>query len=527
MAVRPTCRQSEGSVLHLGERQERLETRIDGGTEAEAQSATEKGLLEQIMDGLPEIFCLADRKGRFLRWNRRFEEVTEYSPREIAKMTMLDLFHGEDKVAAAKSAEQVFALGGTLAELDLVTKQGRKTRIVFRGFRSVIEGSDYLVMLGIESTERKELSHVIEGSEEKLAAFLKSVTDYMFVLEEDLTIVWAKEMVKGVFGRNLVGRTCYEALRGRSQVCEPCIVKRNFEEGRYLIEYESQLTGTDGTRHDFSIMVSALTWHPNGRPKMFFGICRDITEKKALEAEAMRANQLAALGELAAGVAHEINNPVNGIINYAQILIDRNEEEGERDDIPARIIQEGERVAQIVRKLLCFARKQNDGREPVTVKDILADSLMLVERQIRNDGIDLRVNLCAGLPEIMGNSQQIQQVFLNVLNNARYALNQKFPGRHEDKVLEITARLVPRNGGALIRTAFHDHGTGIPRDILDKICDPFFSTKPRGEGTGLGLSMSYGIVRDHEGSLRVNSVEGKYTEVIIDLPVFKEMRLHA
>jgi signal transduction histidine kinase len=118
---------------------------------------------------------------------------------------------------------------------------------------------------------------------------------------------------------------------------------------------------------------------------------------------------------------------------------------------------------------------------------------------------------------------QIQQVFLNIISNARYALNQKFSEPHENKVIEIKGDTVDANGKQYVRVIFFDQGTGISGDILGRICDPFFSNKPLGEGTGLGLSISQAIIKDHGGILYFDSVEGEYTSVIIDLPVALEI----
>ncbi|MEW6442935.1 MAG: ATP-binding protein [bacterium] len=515
----PTCEQPEHQLDKIMKENRLALTELENCRREQAELRAAKGLAEDVVRGLPGIFCLLDRQGRFVRWNRNCEELGEYSAEEIAGMTALDYFEGEDKTKAAKAVEQVFNQGRTFVELDVVTKTGKKIRTSFKGVQALVQGVPYLIGIGMEMGEGREAVRVIKASEEKLAEILQPVADYMFILDEDLTIVWSKPTANTFFGQDLVGRTCHEALRRRPERCEPCIVKKAFAEGKYHIEYENQLIGTDGTRLDFWIMVSVLTRHPDGSPKMFFGTCRDITEKKALEAEAMRASRLASIGELAAGVAHEINNPINGIINYAQILMDQNEEEGRADETPARIMKEAERVAKIVRNLLSFARKQAEGRGPARVQSILGDALDLMKREVRKDGIHLILDLPADLPEIRAQAQQIQQVFLNVLSNARYALNKRYPISHEDKVLEIRGELAQSKGQEWVRTVFRDRGIGIPENVLDKVCDPFFSTKPRGEGTGLGLSVSYGIVRDHEGSLQINSVEGSYTEVLIDLPV--------
>ena len=122
------------------------------------------------------------------------------------------------------------------------------------------------------------------------------------------------------------------------------------------------------------------------------------------------------------------------------------------------------------------------------------------------------------LPEIIVRSREIQQVFLNIISNARYALNRKFPGSHENKVLEISGEILELEGRKHLRVIFYDRGAGIPADKLDRICDPFYSSKPKNEGTGLGLSISHGIISDHGGKLKIESNDGEYTRVIIDLP---------
>ena len=150
---------------------------------------------------------------------------------------------------------------------------------------------------------------------------------------------------------------------------------------------------------------------------------------------------------------------------------------------------------------------------------MLSDSLDLTETQVIKDGIDLSVDIPDELPKIRVRSHKIQQVFLNIISNARYALNLKFPHAHEDKVLRIKGEEVITDNIKYVRVIFYDRGSGISADILDRICDPFFTSKPPGKGTGLGLSISHAIVKDHDGRLYFDSVEGKYCKTIIDLPV--------
>jgi len=246
----------------------------------------------------------------------------------------------------------------------------------------------------------------------------------------------------------------------------------------------------------------------------------NVTEKILLQAETMRAAHLASLGELAAGVAHEINNPLNGIINYAQMLSNRISKGSIENDIAQRIIKEGDRIANIVRSLLSFARKREKGKDIANIRGILFDTLLLTETQMLKESIDLKVNVPHDLSEIIANPQQIQQVFLNIINNARYALNQKYSMADEDKILEISGETIMIDSHPYLRITFYDHGTGIPANILDKVVNPFFSTKPGGKGTGLGLSISHGIISDHGGRLLIESIEEEFTRVIIDLPTW-------
>jgi C4-dicarboxylate-specific signal transduction histidine kinase len=243
-----------------------------------------------------------------------------------------------------------------------------------------------------------------------------------------------------------------------------------------------------------------------------------VTEKKLLQAETARAGQLASIGELAAGIAHEINNPINGIINCAQMLIDEDGATSERTEISQRIMKAGGRIAMTIRNLLSFARNREEELDHVHILGILSDSLDLAEAQLRNDSIDLRVDIQDNIPRIKVRGHQIQQVFLNIIINARYALNQKFCRSHEKKMIEIKADTVDTNDKKYVRVIFFDQGTGISADILDRICDPFFSNKPIGEGTGLGLSISQAIVKDHGGNLYFDIID--FRSYSYELPHF-------
>ena len=245
----------------------------------------------------------------------------------------------------------------------------------------------------------------------------------------------------------------------------------------------------------------------------------DVAEQRRLQEQLIQSDKLASIGQLAAGVAHEINNPLNGIVNYAQLLLNKTEPGNHQAHFLEGILREGDRVAHIVRDLLTFARVEKEAHSLAHVSDILRTTLTLTEQQLRKDNIILEIEEQPNLPRIKCRSQRIQQVFLNLISNARHALNARYPKGDPNKRLTIRIEQVEKEERPYVRITFHDLGVGIPTQNLPHVFTPFFTTKRPGEGTGLGLSISYGIVRDHYGDIHVESVEGEYTIFRVDLPV--------
>jgi len=253
---------------------------------------------------------------------------------------------------------------------------------------------------------------------------------------------------------------------------------------------------------------------------------RDITAtvqseraREILQQQMQQTARLASLGELAAGVAHEINNPMTGVINYAQILYDRAPINDEKQLLLQGILRESDRVTKIVHNLLTFARQQPQEYGWASLAEILESSLHLMGHRLRQDGVNLICDIPPDLPPLKCRSQQIQQVFINLLSNAHHALNERYSGAHENKALKITARALQRHGQYFIRTEFCDTGAGIAPENMPKIFDPFFTTKKHAQGTGLGLSISYGIIKEHQGDIFVDSQPNMNTTFIVELPI--------
>ncbi len=362
-------------------------------------------------------------------------------------------------------------------------------------------------------TELKEAEEVIKSERDKLQRILSHMVEGVGIINTDLTIEFQNEILALQIG-DCTGRKCFSALRELPEPCEDCPIDKVLKTGTVQHTEHNSSTG-----RIFEQAYTPFT-DADGRKKVIV-LQRDVTGRKASMAAAMRAEQLAALGELAAGVAHEINNPINGIINYAQILLNQSEEGSKVNEVAKRVIKEGDRIARIVQGLLSFARREKEHKSPVAVSEIISESLTLTEAQLRKDAILLKKDIPVDLPKILAQAQEIEQVFVNIISNARYALKEKYPEVDKNKILEIMAKTIKEDGRAFVRVSFRDRGTGIPKNIIDKVMNPFFSTKPEGKRTGLGLSISHGIMSDHGGRLLIHSVEGKFTRVDVDLPALE------
>jgi len=349
-------------------------------------------------------------------------------------------------------------------------------------------------------------------------ALLNAITDFLILFSPEMNVLWTNNEETIQFraqDSDPAGQFCYTLVHDRAALSLDCPISRCFASGHREVVV-AKYQGAVLDLRAFPI----LEGHKVTRVLLLIS---DITEKMALQAEAMQAGHMASLGELASGVAHEINNPITGIINYGQILVNECLAGSMEKEIGERVVKEGDRVGRIVKTLLAYARDGRNEKTPTAVRAILEESIILTQAQIRKEGIDLQIDLAEDLPEINANLQQVQQCFINIINNARYALNEKYPERDSQKRLEITGRNFAVDDRPYLRMVFFDHGIGIPAAEMPMLTRQFFSTKPFGKGTGLGLSITEKIINDHGGQLFFESTEGEFTRVIIDFPVVPRM----
>ncbi len=272
----------------------------------------------------------------------------------------------------------------------------------------------------------------------------------------------------------------------------------------------ARLRRRDGGDVEVELYVSRLTDDPERGSAVWIG--HDLTALKRAQAQLLQAEKLSTIGEVIAGVAHELNNPLSAVLGFSQLLLARSADETQRRYLD-RVHEGAVRCQKIVRNLLSFARKHKPERRPAQIHEILEKTLELREYQLRVHGIEVVRDFAENVPQTMLDNHQMQQVFLNLIRNAEQAIvAARRPGR-------LVLRTRAEQGW--IRVEIEDNGTGMPQEILPKIFDPFFTTKEPGEGTGLGLSVSYGIVQEHGGHIQVRSHEGSGSTFVVELPILE------
>jgi hypothetical protein len=356
----------------------------------------------------------------------------------------------------------------------------------------------------------------LEKKRKEIQALLDGITDLMVVLSENLRIQRVNHVFTEWFpGIDPIGRHCYTILRGRESRCEDCPALRSLDRDEIIKDLCIYKVGND-FRH-YEIIASPLKTSPTGERQILL-FKRDVTREKEFQAQFYQAEKMATVGALAAGVAHEINNPLTAILGFAQGLQRRNArlhgkiDEELYDDFKEyteTIIKESLRCRDIVQTLLTFSRPTVASLSHVDLNQCVTDTLFILKHHFKEqDNLIVTTELLDNLPKILGDESQLKQVIINLLTNALDATS-------ADGTIRIKTLADALNRVELV---IEDSGSGIPLELQDKLFEPFFTTKPVGKGIGIGLSTCYTIVQNHHGEISVTSSVGKGSAFRVSLP---------
>ena len=360
----------------------------------------------------------------------------------------------------------------------------------------------------------------LEKKRKEIQALLDGITDLMVVLSEDLRIQRVNHVFTDWFpGIDPIGRHCYAIFRGRERRCDDCPALQALDRDQ-IVKDLCIYKVNDDFKH-FEIIASPLKTSPTGERQVLL-FKRDVTREKEFQAQFYQAEKMATVGILAAGVAHEINNPLTAILGFAQGLKRRNarlqaqidaELFADFKEYTETIIKECLRCRDIVQTLLTFSRPIAASLSHVDLNQCVLDTLFILKHHFKEQhGLTLQTELADQLPPILGDESQLKQVIINLLTNA-------FDATSAGGIILIKTLIEANRGVTLV---IEDTGCGIPLEVQDKLFEPFFTTKSVGKGIGIGLSTCYSIVNNHRGEISVSSVVGKGSAFRVFLPAIEE-----
>jgi PAS domain S-box-containing protein len=344
-----------------------------------------------------------------------------------------------------------------------------------------------------------------------LSAILSSLDIGILMVDRDLNIVAFNDSAEAITGRSradVVNRPCRRIL-GSDRCATDCPLRRTIETGDSISRDDVVFEKKSGEKTHLSITTFPIT-SGNNEITGALEVFRDVSRLMAIQTDLLQAEKLASLGFLAAGVAHEVNNPLTGVIVYLKLLLKKFDEGRlQEDETRSQLLKmesEIRRCSGIIRNLLDFARQSEPTIRPVNVNTLVQETMQMVRNQARIEDITVTSNLDVGLRSVAADPDQLRQVFLNILLNAVHAMPE---GGELRVVTSSVENFAFRDGPSrAVSVEISDTGCGIPAEDLDKIFTPFYTTKQKGKGVGLGLAVVYGIVSNHGGRIKVESEAG-------------------
>jgi PAS domain S-box-containing protein len=470
----------------------------------------------ELFDNVQEGIYISTPQGRFVEVNDALVRILGYSSRD--EVLQLDI--PTQVYFSPERREELSALlkdGGEMRNHQeiLRRKDGSPVHVFMNCFAMRDPGGNILqhrgLMLDVSGLHHSQTE--LQKERDFSSKILNHTQSLILVTDTEGLISYANRRWSGLgFQQNqILGHPLPDlcALPRRAALREALA---DVARGQQVDNFDLPLVRGDGVSAQFSVNFSPIIGE-DGRVGSIVVVMTDVTDSAMLRAKLMHAEKMAAVGQLVSGVAHEVNNPLTAILGFTDLLMENPElPESARRDLRV-ILQEAQRTKQIVQNLLSFARQMPPRRQPVQLNSIVQRTVHLRSYDFMSHGIQVIERLDESLPEVVGDSHQLQQVFLNILNNAYDAVRETTRAAR----IEIMSAL----SNAFVEVSFRDNGIGIADP--ERIFDPFFTTKDVGKGTGLGLSICYGIVREHGGEIVChNNPDSEGATFIVRLPVASE-----
>src|SRR6202789_4296650 len=462
----------------------------------------------QDFDAISDYIIVHDAVNRVLRLNRALADLLELRPTEVIGRDMGAL---ELLSSPAQPGYCPFCKNLQAVHEEFIHESADRTFLVSA---SRIHGGpkDELRTIHVlkDITDRRTAERRYRRERDFNKNILNNTQSMILVLDTAGLVSYANRRCfeAGYSERDLLGHSLVQMVPMARRTLLSEALERTLQ-GAALDNLEIPLLRGNGTTGQFSVSLSPMR-DEQGDINSVVVVMTDITDAADLQAKLMHTEKMAALGQLVSGVAHEVNNPLAAIVGFTDLLLENAEvPENAKEDLHI-ILQEAQRTRVIVQNLLSFARQMPAQREPLQVNSVLRQTMKLRAYDFSNHGVELTEDYTEELPAVIGDPGQLQQVFLNIINNAYDAVQET---RRAGKIKIATTRRDRH-----VEISFRDNGPGISK--MDRIFDPFFTTKEVGKGTGLGLSICYGIIRAHNGEIIArNNTDGFGSTFVVRLPI--------
>ncbi|MDY6914386.1 MAG: PAS domain S-box protein [Planctomycetota bacterium] len=488
----------------------------------------ERDLAEGLIETAQTIVLVLDAKGRIVRFNRYMEEISGYRLAEVKGKDWFTTFlpardHAKIRNLFSKAINDIQTRGNVN---PIVTKDGRERLIGW--YDKAIKGADGktigLLAVGQDITEREKAIEALTASERRYRRLVETMNEGLGVRDKDGRITYVNDSLCRMLGysrQELIGRDVMSLTDGISKnILREQVAKHDAGQ---TSTYEINLTSKDGLQ--IPTLVSAQPiFDSEGNIEGGFAVITDLTEYKKLEAELRHAHKMEAIGRLAGGVAHDFNNQLTVIKGYCDLLLGKLPKSNQSRTAIGEIRTAGERAAKLTSQLLAFGRKQVLRPEAMNLNEVLSQMYNPLARLIGED-IELKVIPAPELGNVKADPIQVEQAIMNLATNARDAMPNG--GKFTIKTANIKpdikhlCRYPDAKPVPYVMLAISDTGEGMDKQTLQTIFEPFFTTKEVGKGTGLGLAMVYGFVRQSGGHIDVASKAGRGTTFKIYLPRVK------
>ncbi len=478
----------------------------------------------ELFEHIDQGISISTREGKFIDCNPAVLKILGYeSKEEFLKLDISkDLYvNPQDR----KEFQRLIEKDGYVKNYEVAFKKKNGETIPILLTTQAIKNEKGEVIgyqgLNIDISERIRMEQELREKHGFLTNLLESSADCIIVSDMRGKVIFfnkAAERLTGYRTDEVIGKfhvTKFYSLEMAREIMKKLRSDEYGDRGK-LENY--MLTVFRKNDEEIPVSLSASIVYEGEKELASLGIFTDLREKITMEKELqetqvrlLQSEKMASLGSLAAGVAHEINNPLGGILIYASLLMEDFEASSDpRVQDLKKIVEEASRCKEIVKSLLEFGRQTESRFEPIDINKAIVDGLFFLEKQVLFHDIKIIKHLDQSLPPVEGDPNQLKQVFMNMMVNAAEAMSEG------GGALTITTGR--KSGESSIFISFQDEGTGIPSNIQSKIFDPFFTTKGVGKGTGLGLSTSYGIIQSHHGNIDVESQPDRGTTFLIYLP---------